>query len=200
MPPTSYAALPTWWNQVADTIAKFDLHVWSSASGNLTNSEVVAAMPHPFTQADTALDSVDHTADTLTKTAHGMKTGDGPRGLTTTGTAPTGLAVGTPYWIIKVDNDTVKVALSLADALAGNAVAFSSNGSGTISLVDGDGASRLWWQSYGKLPTPIVLSDVQGFTTRLDHRSAAAAYGLVGTISAGNVSASVVPITSTRET
>jgi Protein of unknown function (DUF3383) len=67
----------------------------------------------------------------LTITAHGLNTGDGPVQLTTTGALPTGLSTATNYWVIKVDANTIQLATSLANALAGTFIVLSSNGTGT---------------------------------------------------------------------
>lgn len=69
--------------------------------------------------------------DQLAATAHGLNTGDGPvavRGLS--GAAP--LAPVTNYFAIKIDANTVKLATSAANALAGTAIDITSNGSGTL--------------------------------------------------------------------
>lgn len=74
-------------------------------------------------------------ANTLTITGHGLHTGAGPFRMTNSGGAlPTGFAAGTNYWVIRVDADTLKVAASHADALAGTAVSISDDGTGTHSL------------------------------------------------------------------
>jgi hypothetical protein len=58
--------------------------------------------------------------DTITETAHGFTTGEGPIRLTNSGGAlPTGLATGTDYWVIVDDADTIRLATSRANALAG---------------------------------------------------------------------------------
>jgi len=92
----------------------------------------------PITFDDITIESVDHATDTLTASAHGRSTGDGPVRLTTTGTLPTGLVLATDYWIIRSTADTWKLAASfqLAMAAAPTAVAFSSAGSGIHTLSD----------------------------------------------------------------
>lgn len=73
-------------------------------------------------------------ADTLTITAHGLSTGDGPFQATTTTTLPDGIAAATNYWVIVVDDDTLQLAASYADALAGTEVTFDDDGTGTHTL------------------------------------------------------------------
>jgi len=193
-PPTNYGAVPTWWRRDDAVVGEFDLDLWATATATLTDGELVAAIPHAFVYADNTIASVDHTVDELTETAHALKTGDGPLQFTTSGALPGGLALATDYWAIRTGANTFKVAASLADALAGTAVALSSNGTGTLTLVDTASTQRLWWSSYGALPTPIALDADRGFSTRVSHRQQAVAYGLIGTLSAGAISASVTPV------
>lgn len=78
---------------------------------------------------------------TLTITAHGLNTGDGPIQVSEVGGAlPTGLTASTNYWVIKVDVNTIALASSLANALAGTFIVLSSNGSGTMTETPQAGA------------------------------------------------------------
>ena len=70
----------------------------------------------------------------MTKTSHGLATGDSIY-LTTTGALPTGLTANTRYWIVKVDANTFNLATSLANALAGTKIATSGSQSGTHTAV-----------------------------------------------------------------
>lgn len=83
----------------------------------------------------TTLTSATATAatDRLTKTAHGMATGDTFFLLAKTNGA--GLSTLTQYWAIKVDNDNWKAATSPANALAGTAVDITSDGTAITVLV-----------------------------------------------------------------
>lgn len=73
--------------------------------------------------------------DTVTETAHGYQTGEGPVTLTTTGTLPTGLALPTKYWIIQDGANTVQFATSRANALAGTQIDITGTTSGTHTVV-----------------------------------------------------------------
>lgn len=73
------------------------------------------------------------TPGVVTLTAHGFETGDGLY-LTTTGALPTGLAANTRYFAIRVDANTIRLATSYANAIAGTAIATSGSQSGTHSL------------------------------------------------------------------
>lgn len=52
----------------------------------------------------------------------------------TTGTLPTGLAAATNYYVIRISATTIKLASSLANALAGTAIDITAAGSGTHTL------------------------------------------------------------------
>jgi hypothetical protein len=67
--------------------------------------------------------------DTLTMTAHGQVTGSLGQ-CTTTGGLPTGLSTSTNYYVIVVDANTIKLATSLANAVAGTAVDITGAGTG----------------------------------------------------------------------
>lgn len=71
---------------------------------------------------------IDVTANSVSIPTHGLSEGLKVT-LTTTGTLPAGLATATPYYLIIVDDDNVKFASSLANALAGTAVDITTEGS-----------------------------------------------------------------------
>lgn len=72
--------------------------------------------------ADTFVDAdVNTTSESITLTAHGFVTGNVGQ-LTTTGVLPTGLSLLTNYYVISVDANTIKLASSYANAIAGTAV------------------------------------------------------------------------------
>lgn len=54
--------------------------------------------------------------------------------FTTTTTLPTGLALATDYWLVRVSATTARVATSLANAIAGTVVAFTDAGVGTHTV------------------------------------------------------------------
>lgn len=88
--------------------------------------------------SDLAITTVTAGTDQLTRVAHGMLTGEGPYYVATTGALPAAtpaLAVNTPYWVIRVDDDNIKLATSAANALAGTAVDITGAGTGTMSVV-----------------------------------------------------------------
>lgn len=105
------------------------LCVSATQSIDLTNVERISIQP-VYTDATPAAKTfvaanVTPAADTITITAHGFVTG---LKAPLTGTnLPTGLSA-TDYWIIRVDANTIKLATSLANALAGTAVDITAAG------------------------------------------------------------------------
>ena len=78
---------------------------------------------------------VDASANTITCEDHRFSTGDGPLRVYTVDTIAPGLSATTNYWAIRVDANTVKLATSEANALAGTAVDITDAGSGTSRLI-----------------------------------------------------------------
>lgn len=75
------------------------------------------------------------TTNEITIVGHGHVTGDGPATPRNVGGAlPGGLTALTDYWLIRVDNDTLKLATSSSNAMAGTAVDLTTAGSGTNIL------------------------------------------------------------------
>lgn len=73
--------------------------------------------------------------NTITLTAHGLKTGLLVT-LTTSGALPTGLATSTPYYAIAVNANTISLATSQANAIAGTVITFTATGAtGTSHVV-----------------------------------------------------------------
>lgn len=69
----------------------------------------------------------------VTKTAHGLVTGD-CISFVTTGALPTGLVADTDYWVIRIDNDTFNLATTYSNAIAGTKINTSGSQSGTHTL------------------------------------------------------------------
>lgn len=85
-----------------------------------------------------SISAADHTTGQFTITGHGRSTGDGPVAIySPNGAVPTLLTALADAWLIVVDANTVKLASSSANALAGTALAFSDNGSGALKLFYG---------------------------------------------------------------
>lgn len=95
----------------------------------------------PLVIPSMVITSVDDVANTLTKTAHGLLTGDGPvrfSGLD----LPDGVLDTVNYWIVKVDADSFKLANSFVNAINGVTIDLLDAGSGVITLDDTDDTLR----------------------------------------------------------
>lgn len=129
----------------ADPRIRFDgtneLLVDPSTGARVAPGGTLANVTRPLTVADFNF-TTTHATDVVNATAHGRSTGDGPFQLTTTGTLPAGYNLATNYWWIWRSANTGQLASSLANALAGTAVAITSDGSGTHTISDVIGATR----------------------------------------------------------
>lgn len=97
--------------------------------------------------------SVNVTTNELTITAHDLSTGDGPVATRNVGgTLPAPLAAVTDYWVIRVDDNTVKLADSSANALLGTAIDLTTIGTGTQILEIGIPYRRA--RTYVAAPAP----------------------------------------------
>lgn len=157
-------------------------------------------VPMTFTVANT---------NTLTLTSFGpLETGLRVR-LTTTGTLPTGLATGTDYWIIDVeDTNNVQLASSHRDAMEGVPITGLSGGSGThtmtgymgnlvgvlsnITVYDKNAPNIVRNNDWGTIPRGDTVPDIEASAVRasgqliphntntpIDYSSATDPYSLV---------------------
>lgn len=78
---------------------------------------------------------VNSTNDTITLTGHGFVTGDKFTYSKNGGTANIGLTDATDYYAIVVDANTIKVATSYSNAIAGTAVNLTASGSETHKVL-----------------------------------------------------------------
>lgn len=82
-----------------------------------------------------AASAVTVAADTFTTAANAEKWLTGtPVVLTTSGTAPTGLTAGSTYYVIRISNVAIKLASTLANAVAGTGIDITGQGTGTHTL------------------------------------------------------------------
>lgn len=134
-----------WALYVSDGVFSGDV----ALSGSLTvGGQLVTFVDFTYT--------ADSTTDRLTRTAHGLLTGYGPvRSTNSGGALPSGIVAGVDYFVIRVDADHIQLAASRADALAGFALDFLTNGTGTQTLVHQTGAT---------LPTDAVVSKTLAVT------------------------------------
>lgn len=84
--------------------------------------------------------TADSTNDVLTITNHGLNTGDGPLQVSNSGGGlPGGLSPGVNYWVIRSDASNIRLATSLANALANTFIDLTTNGTGTNTLLQQSG-------------------------------------------------------------
>lgn len=125
---------------------------------------------------------VNVTDNTITETGHGMVTGEGPVQFTTTTTLPAGISAATNYWIIKVDNNTFKIATSRANANSGSAVDITTQGTGTHTCDRGSYFVIPKGISYVEMRSEIrETGDLAGaFSVGLDKNDIGIATGFTG--------------------
>jgi len=101
---------------------------------------IVAPVNVTFSDEGFAFMDADVTTGTpgsITFVDHGLGTGDGPfRFMSTTGpNLPTPINTATDYWVIAVDANTIRLALSEADATAGTAISITSTNGGFHRII-----------------------------------------------------------------
>lgn len=88
-----------------------------------------------------------HASELVNCAGHGFETGDRVRLTTSAADLPNGYAVDTTYYVIKVSDDTLKLASSDANATAGTAVSISDDGTGTHTITGYENVSGLFFES-----------------------------------------------------
>lgn len=104
----------------------------------VTTVTTTTAQATTNTLGQTATFTADNTTDTLTYTStasnpSNILTGTRVR-LTTTVSLPVGLATATDYYVIRIDDLTCKLATTYANAVAGTAINFTTDGVGTHTV------------------------------------------------------------------
>jgi hypothetical protein len=118
--------------------------------------------------ADDAAFTADGSTDICTAAAHGFASGDLVHLTNAGGALPTGLAVLTDYYLIVLSANTFALSNTKANALAGIAIDFTGNGTGTHTVHH--------WKKYILGPAPgdnirlvrttIHYQDTTGFTAQ----------------------------------
>ncbi len=202
-PPTAgtVAQVTTWSSEVAGVVPQFDLQLSAAGACTLTGAILYGGRLRALTIADTTIDSVDHTVDQFTEATHGFKTGDGPVHITWATTPPPEIPATLDLYLIRTGASTFKVATTRALALAGTALAFSTNGTGAMTLADVQGSTdadddthRVHWMNVGALDATITLDVDLDWGVRVDHAADVIAYALAGTLSASTVTANLMPV------
>lgn len=197
-PTTTFGMVPVGWNNAGTrrAVPEFELEIWAPTAVALTAAILYGATLHALTFADIAITFTNAT-ETVNAANHGLLTGDGPIQLT--GTLPDTLAASTDYWVIKTGSGTFKLATSLANAMAGTAIAFATDGSGTRKAVAVAATQRVHWQTHDGLLGPagdgaVALTAQVGYRKRVPHSPRVFAYALVGTLDTGSLAASIIAI------
>lgn len=105
-----------------------------STSGNRqTYADTIGTAYETATKVtfDGTVAGVNVTDNTITKTDHGFETGDKVTYGNGGGTSITGITNATDYFVIKVDDDTLKLATTYVNAIAGTAIDLTVVGVGT---------------------------------------------------------------------
>lgn len=92
------------------------------------NDAQIFAGTHVATTSTVTTSNVSTTNSTITVTGHGYVTGDRLTYSAASGTVLTGLADGVEYYAIRVDENTVKLASSAANAAAGTQLTLTGTG------------------------------------------------------------------------
>lgn len=198
-PPATYAAVPPAWSS-GGAVPEFEIEVWSDVAVNVTNAELLAGNLHPVVIADQTITALNAGADTLHIVGHSFLTGDGPTTEISTGAFIGGTDGATPYWIISAGADDIKLATSLANALAGVAVDITGvMPVGPVVKIHAAAAQRVHWHSFGLLGPladgAIALTAQRAWLGRFSHRSRAVAYAIAGNLSAAvAVNVAIFPI------
>lgn len=157
--PTGLSVLTDYWVYVLDAdkikfatsltnaLAGVVIDITATGTGNLTVTPQIPATP-----AASPIANINITTDQITSTAHGLFTGLKVR-LGMNGAIPTGLSLATDYFVIASSVDAIKLASSLANAVAGTAVDVTaiSTAEWDISLVGANGQG-------GGNPAPLSTS------------------------------------------
>ena len=101
----------------------------------ISGGQVKAVVGETY-QTFNAATAVNVTTNSITITGHGYSTGDVVIYYANGGTAVTGITNYGSYYVIVVNSNTIKLATSLTNALAGTAIDLTVVGSGTQRLYD----------------------------------------------------------------
>ena len=112
---------------VGEVAGRIDTDSFDTAA-NVCDEDVSVVMTRTFTTAS-ATDLV-----TISSEANGFRTGDSCRVSNSGGALPTGLSVDTDYYWISISTTTGKIASSKENALAGNNINITADGSGTHTI------------------------------------------------------------------
>lgn len=187
-PPISFGSVPAGWSGGSiGVVPEIDIDLLPSGStGTLTDGKIYAGRLFALVNADDTFTATNAT-ETFTAVAHGLFTGDGPFLVSSSTTLPAGLSATTNYWIIRVDADNFKLALSLAAAGAGTVVAITTDGTGTHTIADTADTMKVVWRRLGTpWPSISLASAREGESVRVQHNPRVVAYAVAWTGTSSN--------------
>jgi hypothetical protein len=198
---THFGVVSSWGNEDMEkgAVGEFDLDLFAAGAVDLTNVKLYGMIPQTGTVAADDVNSVTHATEKLTVTGHLYNTGDGPFQLTTSGTLPAGYALATNYWIVVFDANTIGLASSLANAMAGTLVAITTDGTGTHTITAAAGCKLArWFALDGMVDTAISLSLRLGYRVRCAHNPRILAYALSATFSGAVATSALISAVQER--
>ncbi len=166
-------------------VEEAEIKLTAAGSNAVTVSKLIAGSLEPQVLADDDVNTVTNATDKLTVTSHAYLTGDGPVQLTTSGGLPAGLALATDYWIIVIDANDIQLADSFDRAMNSVPVLFTTDGTGTQTIVDTAATKRVKMLSVGFLGEAadgaVTLTISMGWRGRFKHSPETVVYSIVGT-------------------
>lgn len=124
----SYSVDATSGKPIPQNLTEFNaLMTEAGVSGGPSHAWLIGKQKHAKRALATAISTA---ADTITFPSHGWTNGDGPFIYDVTVTPIGGLTDGGLYYVNVIDANTIKLATSQADALAGTTIDLTSTGSG----------------------------------------------------------------------
>lgn len=104
-------------HRVSTDVETFEIQKTQGSRYLVVRAEVGTFRMRPGLQHRRTFTVASTTLNTLTCTAHGYRTGDGPLRLSNTGGGlPAGLAIDTDYWVVRVDANTIALTLTSSAA------------------------------------------------------------------------------------
>lgn len=113
-------------SSLADAVAGTAIDLTNNGSPGFMTITSQANLVHDNILDINMTSAIDYGTGTITKASHGYYTGLKVR-TSTTGIFPTGLAIDTDYWVIRVDSNSFKLASSIENASAGTAISLTAS-------------------------------------------------------------------------
>lgn len=155
-------SVDSWYNDGAADNTRYECAWWYSHP--IQDGQPMFKNTTRTGNATLVLGVVDTGAETITITGHQLITG---MAFTVTGAIPTPLALATVYYVIKVDADTIQVAATYADAIAGTEIDLTSTTTGgnlVYNYTLKDDTHTLYSETFSDWDWPTGSARFQGDT------------------------------------